>query len=343
MKHVANIFVLAALLFGPSSVLAHRSRHHAQHHNFPLTVVDDLGHHVHIARRPKRILSLDPRDTETLFALGAEKRLVGDGGAADEGDAYYHRPFRYPSEWPSPWGRDYPVRALKLAHIEGGSGGTQFNLETIEGLHPDLIFTLNDPSQAATYGKMRSLGLPLIVLDPSTCGGILHDITLAGRATGEVAHAKVVTANMRSQLDVVRRAIRKTRARPRVFYEIDASNPSKPYTAGKGTFVDQAIKLAGAHNIAAGSGLCSGKTCYPQINLEMLVSDNPQIILLGDAAYGSTVKSVEQRPGWSTISAVRKGKIYPFDDSLISRAGPRIAIGVRTMAGFIHPGLFRSK
>jgi len=307
--------------------------------SFPVTVVDDLHNKVHLARRPQRILSLDPRDTETLFALGLESRVVADGSKYAEGAAGISRPFRYPSEWPSRFGRDYPLRSKTLTHIEGGFGTTPFDLETIEKLHPDLILALN--SDQSTLQKMRTLGLKVLVLDPANLHAIFHDIQIVGRATGTEKQGRGLITTMKQQLSTVQKRIKQTRARPRVYYEIDATNPAEPYTAGPKTFIDEAIHIAGADNVADSVTSCSGTTCYPQFSLESLVRLDPQIILLGDAAYGTTVQSVRTRTGWSTIAAVQTGKIYPFNDELISRAGPRIGIGIQKLARRIHPEAFR--
>jgi iron complex transport system substrate-binding protein len=70
---------------------------------------------------------------------------------------------------------------------------------------------------------------------------------------------------------------------------------------------------------------------------------NPQVIILGDSNYGTKPADVRARSGWGTISAVVHNRIYKFNDDLISRAGPRIAIGVLHLARDIHPEAFRSK
>ncbi len=67
------------------------------------------------------------------------------------------------------------------------------------------------------------------------------------------------------------------------------------------------------------------------------------MILLGDSNYGVTPDAVKARSGWSTISAVRNGKIYPFNDDLIARAGPRVMKGVKQLARDIQPRAFRKQ
>jgi iron complex transport system substrate-binding protein len=62
---------------------------------------------------------------------------------------------------------------------------------------------------------------------------------------------------------------------------------------------------------------------------------------LGDAAYGTTPESVAARPGWKVIEGVKNSNIYPFDDNLISRPGPRLVDGLEALAKIIHPELYR--
>ncbi len=125
-------------------------------------------------------------------------------------------------------------------------------------------------------------------------------------------------------------------SRPTVFYEIDATEATKPYTYGPGSFGDLLIQRAGGTN--AGSTL---QSAYPQISLEQLVVDNPSIILLGDAAYGTTADSVKQRPGWDGLDALKNNQIFAFDDDQVSRPGPRMVDGLEALAKIFHPDLFK--
>lgn len=332
-------FVLPSLHAGSSSAAAGGG--------FPVTVVDDHGNHVHFATAPKRIVTLFPGQTEIIFALGLESRLVADGSRYAEGATAVKdadgtpRPFKYPSEWPSKLGRDYPVKAPQLPHVEGGCCGTPFNLETIEKANPDLVIAPYAQTEEPTYTKIRELGLKLMILDPANLKGILHDITLVGTATGARKQAKTLVAAMTKQMNDVKARVARIKTRTRTYYELDATNPTAPYTAGKGTFIDDAIKLAHGSNVADGAATCSGTLCYPQLSLEALVGLNPQVIVLGDSNYGVKPADVKARSGWTTISAVKSGRIYAFNDDLISRAGPRVMIGVRQLARDIQPKAFK--
>ncbi|MGH2442041.1 MAG: ABC transporter substrate-binding protein [Chloroflexota bacterium] len=352
MKHILiATLLLSPLLLAPAISQARVTNHRASA-LFPVTLTDDHGNRVHLRRLPRRIISLDPRDTETLFALGLEKRVVADGGKYDEGAtgivnaAGKPRDFRYPSEWPSKWGRDYPIKSLALAHIEGGCCGVDFNLETIASLQPDLVIGPFSETELPVYQKMRDLGLHVMILDPANLKGILHDLTLVGRATGAVARARTVTAQMQKVLASVKKAVMRVRSRPRVYYELDDSKPTTPVTAGPGTFIDEAIRVAGGKNIADAVSSCSGTLCYPSFSLEALVQQNPQIIIYSiyEKLYGSvTVAGIKSRGGWDTMSAVKGNRVFTFNDDLLSRAGPRTALGVRNLAKLIHPALFKKR
>lgn len=352
MKYVTAglVFLLACAGLIPERATAAEAA--STHRAFPVTITDDAGFKIRFDHQPKRILSLDPRDTETLFALGLESRVVGDGSQYSEGAAGITgpggkpRPFRYPSEWPSKDGRDYPVRALRLPHVEGGYSGNPFNIETIRSVRPDAIFTLR--SDLDTLQKMRDLGMKVVILDPASINGIFHDITLVGRVTGATGPAKALAATLKEQLKSLKSRIARAKKRPQVYYELDATNPTQPYTAGPGTFIDDAVHIAGSRNVAdslTNYPGCPGRGCYFAIGVEKIVQLDPQIILLGDAYETPPVTQadVKARGGWDVISAVKTGKVYAFDDELISRAGPRIVIGIAAMARLVHPELFKKK
>jgi iron complex transport system substrate-binding protein len=134
----------------------------------------------------------------------------------------------------------------------------------------------------------------------------------------------------------VAQQVAKASQKPTVFYELDGTDPTKPWTAGPGSFIDAMLTLAGGMNIGAGL-----KDQYAQISSEELVAQNPDVILLGDAPYGVTVESVGQRAGWKAIKAMKNNAVYTFDDNLVSRPGPRLIDGLETLAKLLHPELFK--
>jgi iron complex transport system substrate-binding protein len=137
-------------------------------------------------------------------------------------------------------------------------------------------------------------------------------------------------------VQAVKVTIAKAASQPLVFYELDGTDPSKPWTIGPGSFMDQMITTAGGKNV--GADLSSQ---WAQISVEDLLVKNPDLILLGDGNYGVNADKVAARTGWDKLSAVQQKHIYTFDDDLVSRAGPRMVDGLETLAKLIHPELFK--
>ncbi len=102
-------------------------------------------------------------------------------------------------------------------------------------------------------------------------------------------------------------------------------------TAGADTFIDDMITIAGGENIGATAG--SG---FPNFSTEVLVQTDPQVYI-ADSGSMSEPGEIDARAGFGELTAVKDGKVYVIDDSIIARPGPRLAEGLRALAGYIHP------
>jgi len=273
---------------------------------FPATLTDDEGTVVRIPAEPKKIVSLTPATTEILFALGAGPRVIATT-AFD----------------------DYPPQAVALPDV---ASYTAVDVEKIVGLAADLVIAGGNsfnPPEAIT--RLRGLGVPVLVVYAPDVAGVLKDIELVGTAVGMSAASTAMTATLRADFDAVSAATAGL-PKPRTFYELDTTT-GPIYTVADGSFTKQMIELAG------GSPITTGSTTNFEIPLEKLIKVDPQLILLGDAAYGTTPDQVKARSGWKVMTAVKSGSIRPVDDIIITRPGPRLAEGLRALALAIHPDL----
>ncbi len=277
---------------------------------FPVTVTDDAGRTVTFDRPPRRIISLSPGHTETLYALG-----LGDDVVMT--DTY----------------SDYPPENKPKAKL---NTYPKPNVEEIVSLKPDLVVVLVEGNDFIQ--QMDARHIPVLKVFPRTFDGTLKDIDMLGKVTGTETRAVQVTDSMRARADAVV-ARTKDAPRPRILYELDASDPTKPFVAGTGGFYGDLVPMAGGTNIFA-----DVKQSAAQVSAEQIIARDPQIILLADAdsPYNAqTPAMVKARPGWSQISAVRNGKIYPVNSELLTRPGPRLAEGLEDLAKTIHPELFK--
>lgn len=270
---------------------------------FPVTLTDDEGTAVTIPARPTRIVSLTPAVTETLFALGAGDRLIANGDFDD-----------------------YPAQVGELPHVATYMG---VDIEKIVGLTPDLVIAGgNDFNSPDAIAKLRAVGIPVVVVYADSVDAILADIRLVGTSVGAVPESEALTAWMRERIDAISAAAA-TSSPPRVFYELDATN--EIYGPAPKSFIASMVELAG------GDPITTGDPAVFAIPLEKLIAADPQVIVLGDAAYGMTPAAVAGRPGWGGMTAVKAGAVRPVEDTIVTRPGPRIVEGLRALALAIDP------
>ena len=277
----------------------------------PIILTDGLGRQVRLEASARRIVSLAPSNTEILFAIGAGSQVVGRDELSD-----------------------YPVGVSALQSVGGSMGN--FSTEAIVALKPDLVLAaeINSPELVKT---LEGLGLTVYYLaNPTTLDGMFANLKTVAELTGHVEETTTLIQTLKARVAVVDTKLAGNTEKPTVFYELDATDVSKPFTAGPGTFIDLLIQRAGGINVAS-----TLKDQYPQVSLEELVVLNPDMLLLSDAVYGETPEKVAARAGWGSLAAVKNGKLYPFDYHWLSIPGPRLVDGLEQLAKLLHPELFK--
>lgn len=270
---------------------------------FPLTITDAEGTDVTIPSEPRKIVSLTPATTETLFAIGAGSRVVG----------VVEDVANFPPEAAS-----VPVVATFAA----------VDVEKIVALGADLVVSGGAGlTQGAAVEQLRRAGIPVLVSYPTTIDDSLTSIRVIGTAVGLADEAAALADSISAQLDDLAILAATADTTPRVFYEIDVTGGI--FTPPVDSIYGEMFQLAGADPI-------SGDANY-SISLEELVAADPEVILLGDGAYGVTAESVAARQGWGGMTAVKAGRIVAVDDIVVTRPGPRLAEGLLALVRAIHP------
>jgi iron complex transport system substrate-binding protein len=273
---------------------------------FPLTVVDDEGTEVTVEATPERIISLSPATTETVFALGAGDRLVG-GTDFD----------------------DHPAEAAELVDVATYTGVI---MEQVVALEPDLVLAAgNSFTPPGDIATMRELGYTVVVLYAPDVETVLSDLELIGMVIGTPEEARVMAAEMSAQMNAIEAEAAAVGTTPSVFYELGAE--PEIYAPAPDSFLADMIARAG------GEPITTTDPALWSIPLEELVVADPEIIVLGDANYGTCPDAVAARAGWEGMTAVVNGDVRPVDDVPITRPGPRLAQGLASLARAIHPQL----
>jgi len=270
---------------------------------------DSRGQRLVLESAPERIVSLSPNLTETLFALGLQDALVGRTDYCD-----------------------YPQGAASIPSM-----GDLFtpSIEKIVAVDPDVVI-LSTLGHEQTITALEQAGLHVAYLNESeTMEGTFRLIQSVGRLTGKRSQAEALIAQMQATIATVENTIA-TRARPRVYY-VAGFGQWGDFTATGDTFIHDIINLAGGENIASDATNWS-------FQLELLLERDPDIIIL-PPSWGSTFEETKQQfvtaEAYRNLSAVKTGNIYPFDNGMIERQGPRSAQAVLELALLLHPSIQR--
>ncbi len=282
-------------------------------------LMDDHGFTTSLAAYPNTIISLAPSNTEILFALGLDNKVVA---VTD----YCNYPYNF-TAW------------IAAGNMTSVGDFSKPNMEVIASLNPDLILATAGV-QGETVDTMRSLGYKVLVLDPANITGVFKDIELVGKATGKNAEATTLVNSLSNRIDAVVNKVANAPTKPKVYYEV-WYDPTSLWSAGSKAWQNELIEKAGGTNIFADQQLD-----YFQSSSEAVVDRNPDVIVLPATGMGfgapfwGSIDEVKARPGWDSTNAVHTDKLYQIDGDVIARAGPRVADAVETLARFIHPELF---
>jgi ABC-type Fe3+-hydroxamate transport system substrate-binding protein len=247
---------------------------------------------VTIPATPKRIVSLSPTHTETLFAIGAGPQVV----AVDE---YSTHPANAPK--------------TKLS-------GFKPNAEAIIAYKPDLVVLSDDMD--GIVKALQKVKIPVLLEPAATKLDEAYDeIMDLGTATGRAEQARKLTGDMRSKIQQTVAASTRDGGGKGLSYYHELDN--QLHTVTSKTFLGQVYELFGLDNIAdEAQGAASG---YPQLSREFLVKSDPDLVFLGDTkCCGQSAATVAKRPGWGDLTAVKNGGVIELDDDIASRWGPRL-------------------
>ena len=275
----------------------------------PIVLTDILGNQITLEAPAQRIVSLAPSGTEMLFSIGAGSQLVGRDDFSD-----------------------YPPEAADVQSI--GSTFGDLSTEPIVALEPDLVLAA-EITPVEHVQTLLDIGLQVFVLsNPMDFEGLYENILQLGVLTGRQLDAETLAGQMQARVEAVIDAVEG--AQPsKVFYEVDGTDPTAPWTTGTGTFQQMLFDIALGENIAAD---IQG---WAQLNLEEIVDRDPEVIIFGTAPFIPTsVETLAARTGWGEISAVQAGQIYAVDTDWTDLPGPRLVDGLEAIARILHPDRF---
>ena len=251
----------------------------------------------------RRIISLSPGVTETLYAIGAEDRIVGVCN------------FCF-----------FPPESLNKPKVGGFAANT--NIERIISLKPDLIIVQGSNKRVEKYCQMK--GIRLYKAPMESIAAMYDEIKEIGRLSGCYEQALALADKIRFELSAIEAEV-SLKPRTKVFFCIGRMTGSMTSlsTVGGNSFISELLKIAGGDNVFS---FINHR--YPEMSKESLIARAPDIII--DAMPGYEISEeekqtlVKQWDRFPNIPAVRNGKVYIATDYHILLPGPRIVDTARS-------------
>lgn len=265
--------------------------------SYAYEVVDDLGHLIQLDKPASRIIALAPDITEILFAIGANKNIVGTVDSSD-----------------------FPAAAKSITRVGSYSG---LDMERIIALKPDLIITWGQTfSRQLTL--LQTLHIPIYVTHPAQLEDVAKTMQRIGVLTDRTSASELAARHYLAQLAALQ-AQNQSLTPIKVFYQIGAN---ALFTINKDSWINQAITLCGGKNIFANAKLIGA-----EVNMEAVIDHQPQIIL-SDVRQAQHWQMMWQH--FAMIPAVKNRMLFTINPDWIDRAGPRLLLGVAAMCHDIN-------
>lgn len=306
---VPALFFFAQIVFFPVKAA----------HAGPVTGKDDLGRTVTLKKPPQKIVLLSGSPIDVIYEIGAADLLVGVVDSID--DSYPETVRRYPS-------------VLKKERVGRFSDP---NIEKIVSLEPDLIFAFASteyPGKFTSAFDKRGLVYAGFVSVESTAFGI-EQIRRMGRLLCRDKEAEALAGKIRKEVDDLSRTIAATiKDRPVVYYWWGSRNG----TYGRKSAIHELIGLAGGTNLTA-----EFDQQYMELSPEYVIAGDPDVIVISyfkETQKAERMAELRQRPGFANVKAVKNNRVFCIDGHSFFTP-VRFASTIQTLAGYIHPELFK--
>jgi iron complex transport system substrate-binding protein len=278
-------------------------------------VTDDLERRITIPLNIKRAVSLAPSVTESIFAVGAGDRLVGDTTFCD-----------------------YPEAAKTIQKV----GDTlNPNIETILALKPDVVF-VSGASQLETFTKtLDDNGIAVYVMDPLDLDAVYSNLEHLGIIFGTEDTSRALVNSLKDRERRVREALgtfpatdegSNTYGQPIGTVKVFVQISKEPlFTIGKDAFLNDLILRAAGRSVTA-----DVPSAFPKLSKETAVVLQPEAIIMSDSEDNQGPNDA-----FKNSPAVKNGRLYMIDADIISRPGPRLIDALEQIAKDLHPEKFK--
>jgi iron complex transport system substrate-binding protein len=252
-----------------------------------------------LAKTP-RIVSVSGATTEIVYALGAEKQLVGTDTTSL-----------------------FPAAALQTPKV---GYMRQLSAEGLLSLKPDAVIGTTEAGPNVVMDQIRSAGVKVELVEADhSWAEVQRKVAAVGRATSRVAQAAALQAKLDAQwAEVIAAVARQTGRKPRAVFIL--SHSGSPQVAGEKTAAQAMFRYAGLDNALITPGSSANFSGYRPMTPEALVTAAPDVIVTttqGIEAVGGLEK-LWQRPGLELTPAYKRRALVALDALYLIGFGPRL-------------------
>lgn len=267
---------------------------------------DEIGRKVLVPQPVRRIVSLAPSLTETIYALGAQDRLVGDTDYCD-----------------------YPPAALAKPKV---GGAINPSLEHIVALRPDLVLVTKSLNRLETVVALEQLGIAAYATDPRSVQDVITSTAKLADLIGARDAGAALAADLRVRLSELKHLVGALPPK-RVLFVVWAE---PLISVGRDTFIADALRRAGAESVVQSS------QSWPHVNLEEIVRLQPEVLVFASSHSETVARDLDalaQLPGWRNLAAARNRRFAVISDA-VNRPAPRLISAIEQLARQLHPQAF---
>jgi len=263
------------------------------------------------ARSYQRIVSLSPNITEILFALGLGEKVVGVTRFCN-----------------------YPAEAQQKPRV---GGYLDPNYEAILRLKPDVVILISEFQQIKNF--ISELGIAYLTVSNKAVADIRSSINYLGTVFGAQPQAEKMLADIDSTVDRIEQKTKGAK-RPKVMIVIERTMGTgvieDVYVAGKNTFYDELILMAGGRNAYEDE-----KIAYPILSAEGIIYLNPEFIIdLIPQLEQTGLDAATLEKDWTNlpqVDAVKNKQVHMLSEDYAVIPGPRFIFFLEDLARIIHP------
>ena len=272
----------------------------------PITVKDSRGVEVTFDKSPEKVISLMPSNTEILYALNSQERIIAV------------------SEY-----CNFPEDTAKKEKLPTGE---KMSIESLIALNADAAFIGKMSIMDDQIKQLEDAGVKVIVTEANNLSDTYEVISLIGKVMDKNDEAASIIEKMKNGFDEIKEIVRGKE--PQTIYIEVSPLQYGLWSCGKNTFIQELIDIIGSKNIF------EDVEGWAAVSEEMVLAYNPDVILTTASpltGIEDPVGEITSRANWGNLEAVKNHRVIMLDGDMITRPGPRLLEEAKELVKAVYP------